>query len=162
MLSVDTSTKHVCYIIIKYNLQLPQMGRNAQLYPIFPHVVAVGNSRVVHPTVAMGRCLRQLSRESAWDNHNLIYFVSSLLPRDLAYDHCHQGPTHMNSVLGQQMGVSEGLHFPSPKNVESPPPTNPTSHLLFGQPPTPQYISQRGRPRLVTQSTIQGCNRKIQ
>ena len=116
MLSVDTSTKHVCYIIIKYNLQLPQRGRNAQLYSIFPHVAAVGNSRVVHPTVAMGRCLRQLSRESAWDHHNLIHFVSSLLPRDLAYDHCHQGPTHMNSVLEQLMGVSEGLHFPSPNN----------------------------------------------
>ena len=125
MLSVDTSTKHVCYIIIKYNLQLPQRGRNAQLYSIFPHVAAVGNSRVVHPTVAMGRCLRQLSRES-------------LLPRDLAYDHCHQGPTHMNSVLEQQMGVSEGLHFPSPNNFESPHPTNPTSHLLLGQPPTPK------------------------
>ena len=138
MLSVDTSTKHVCYIIIKYNLQLPQRGRNAQLYSIFPHVAAVGNSRVVHPTVAMGRCLRQLSRESAWDHHNLIHFVSSLLSRDLAYEHCHQGPTHMNSVLEQQMGVSEGLHFPSPNNFESPHPTNPTSHLLLGQPPTPQ------------------------
>ena len=120
MLSVDTSTKHVCYIIIKYNLQLPQRGRNAQLYSIFPHVAAVGNSRVVHPTVAMGHCLL------------------SLLPRDLAYEHCHQGPTHMNSVLEQQMGVSEGLHFPSPNNFESPHPTNPTSHLLLGQPPTPQ------------------------
>ena len=71
----------------------------------------------------MERCLRQLSRESAWDHHNLIYFMSSLLPRDLAYDHCHQGPTHMNSVLEQQMGVSP---LPiSPKFGES------TSHQSY-------------------------------
>ena len=38
--------------------------------------------------------------------------LMTIFSRHLAYDHCYEGPTHMNSVLEQQRGVSQGLNFP--------------------------------------------------